>query len=61
MPFLVLFRVRLAVFVYFDVLSNVLARFSRLAFGLLLAFFGRSVSFFPAHFHSKPSLYELEL
>ena len=47
---------------YFDVLSNFLARFSRLALHLLLlAFLGRSVSFLPAYFHSKPSLHELVL
>ena len=44
------------------VLSNFLARFTRLASRLLLlAFFGRFVSFFPGYFHSKPSLHELEL
>ena len=47
---------------YFGVLSNFLARFTRLASRLLLlAFFGRFVSFFPGYFHSKPSLHELEL
>ena len=36
--------------------------FTRLASRLLLlAFFGRFVSFFPGYFHSKPSLHELEL
>ena len=38
--------------IYFGVLSNFLARFSRLA--LHLAFFGRSVSFFPAIFTQNP-------
>ena len=47
---------------YFSVLSNFLARFSQLALRLLLlAFFGGSVFFFPAYFHSKPFLHELEL
>ena len=47
---------------YFGVLSKFLARFSRLALRLLLlAFFGRSVSFFPVYFHTKPSLREREL
>ena len=47
---------------YFSVLSNFLAHFSWLAWRLLpLAFFGCSVSFFPAYFHSKPSLHKLEL
>ena len=47
---------------YFGVLSNFLACFSRLALPLLiLAFFRRSVSFFSAYFHSKPSLHELQL
>ena len=46
---------------YFGVLSNFLARFSRLALRLLpLAFFGRSASFFPVYFHTKPSLRERE-
>ena len=41
--------------IYFGVLSNFLARFSRLALRLLLlAFFGRSVSFFPAIFTQNP-------
>ena len=45
---------------YFSVLSNFLARFSQLALRLLLlAFFGRSVSFFPAYFLSKPFLHKL--
>ena len=58
MPFLVLFRVPLAVFCLFSIFF----RFSRLALRiLLLAFFGRSVSFFPAYFHPKPFLHELEL
>ena len=49
-------------FAYFSFLSNFLARFSRLALRLLLlAVFGSSVSFFPAYFHSKPFLHELEL
>ena len=49
-------------FVDFSVLSNFLARFSRFARRLLLlAVFGRSVSFFPAYFDSKPFLHELEL
>ena len=43
---------------YFGVLSDFLARFSRLAF--TSCFFGRSVSFFSSYFHSKPSLHELE-
>ena len=47
---------------YFGVLSNFLVRFSRLALRLSrLAFFGPSVSFFPAYFHSKHSLHVLEL
>ena len=47
---------------FFSVLSNFLARFSRPAWRLLLrAFFGRFVYFFPAYFHSKPSLHKLEL
>ena len=47
---------------YLSVLSYFFARFSRLALRLLLlAFFGRSVAFFPAYFHSKPYFYELEL
>ena len=47
---------------YFSVLSNFLARFSRLALRLLLlVFFDRSVSFFPAYFHWKPFLHQLEL
>ena len=46
----------------FSDLSNFLSRFSRLTWRLLLlAFFGRSVSFFPAYFHSNPFLHELEL
>ena len=41
---------------YFSVLSNFLARFSRLALRLLLvAFFDRFVSFFPAYFTQNPS------
>ena len=45
-----------------ELLSPFLARFSWLAWRLLpLAFFGCSVSFFPAYFHSKPSLHKLEL
>ena len=44
------------------VLSNFLARFSRLALRiLLLAFCGRSVSFYPAYSHWKFSLHGLEL
>ena len=40
--------------VYFSVFSNILSRFSRLTLRLLLlAFFGRSVSFIPAYFHLK--------
>ena len=40
---------------YFGDLSNFLERFFRLALRLLLlALFGRSVSFFPAYFHSNP-------
>ena len=52
---------------YFGVLSNFLARFSRLALRLLLLFFcvcfffDRSVSFYTTYFHSKLSLHELEL
>lgn len=47
---------------YFGVLSSFLSRFSRLALRLLLlAFFDRPFSFFPAYFHSKPYFYELEL
>ena len=46
---------------YFSVLSNFLARFSRLALHLLLlAFLGRSASFFPAYFHSNPFLLRLK-
>ena len=53
-PFIVLFRVSFVVFFLLSyssyVLSNFLVRFSRLALRLLLlAFFGRSVSFFSAH------------
>ena len=60
--FRVLFRAPLAVFCLFGAFSNFLARFSRLALHcLLVGFFGRSVSFYPAYFHSKPSLHELEL
>ena len=45
---------------YFCILSNFLVRFCRLALRLLLlAFFGRSVSFLSAYSHSKPSLHEL--
>ena len=40
---------------YFSVLSNFHPRFSRLALRLLLlAFFGRSFSFFPAYFTQNP-------
>ena len=40
---------------HFGFLSNFMAGFSRLALRLLLtAFFGRSVSFYPAYFHSNP-------
>ena len=47
---------------YFGVLCNFLARFSGLALRrLLVAFFGRSVSLYPAYFQLKPSLHELEL
>ena len=54
---------------YFGVLSNFLARFSRLTLRLLpivfffvfFFFFDRSVSFYTTYFHSKPSLHELEL
>ena len=37
------------------------AFFSTLFMPLLLAFFGRSVSFFPAYIRSKPFLHELKL
>ena len=58
MPFLVLFRVPLAVFcLFFYFFPFFSTRFTP----LLLAFFGRSVSFFPAYFHPKPFLHELEL
>ena len=54
---------------YFGVLSNFLARFSRLTLRLLplvfffcvFFFFDRSFSFYTTYFHSKPSLHELEL
>ena len=47
---------------YFIVLSNFHAHFSRLALRLLLlVFFSRSVPFFPAYFHPKLFLHELEL
>ena len=47
---------------YFSVLSDFLECFSRLALRpLLIAFFGRPFSFFPAYFRSKPFLHELEL
>ena len=47
---------------YFGVLCNFLARFSGLALRrLLVAFFGRSVSLYPAYFQLKPSLHELAL
>ena len=59
MPLLFLFRIPPT---YFGALSNFLARFFSTRFTLLLlAFFGRPVSFFPAYFHPKPSLVELEL
>ena len=44
------------------IFSSLDIRFTRIASRLLLiAFFGRFVSFFPGYFHSKPSLHELEL
>ena len=47
---------------YFGVLCNFLARFSGLALRrLLVAFFGHSVSLYPAYFKLKPSLHKLEL
>ena len=54
---------------YFGVLSNFLARFSRLTLRLLplvffvcvCVFFYHSFSFYTTYFHSKPSLHELEL
>ena len=47
---------------YFGVISNFIARFSGLALRrLLVAFFGRSVSLYPAYFQLKLSLHELEL
>ena len=60
MPFIVLFRVPCSA--YFGVLSNILARFYGLTLRRLpVAFFGRSVSLYPAYFHLKPSFHELEL
>ena len=60
--FLFSFAFPLPHFAYFSFLYNFLARFSRLALRLLLlAVLGSSVSFFPAYFHSKPFLHELEL
>ena len=45
---------------YFSVLSNFHPRFSRLALRLLLlAFFGRSFSFFPAYFTQNPFFTDL--
>ena len=62
MPFIVLFRVPLAVFCLFWHPSNFLARFYGITLRRLpVAFFGRSVSLYPAYFHLKPSLHELEL
>ena len=60
MPLLFLFRIPPT---YFGVLSNFLARFffSLALRFLLLAFFGRPASFFPAYYHPEPSLVELEL
>ena len=47
---------------YFGVLSNFLARFSRIAYVFYFLFFlGRSVSYFSSYFHPKPSLHKLEL
>ena len=59
MPLLFLFRIPPT---YFGALSNFLRVFFPLALRfLLLAFFGRPASFFPAYFHPEPSLVELEL
>ena len=60
MSFLFLFRVPFAVSAYFGVLSNFLTCFSRLPLRLLLLVFlvARSLS---SYFHSKLSLYKLEL
>ena len=62
MPFSVLFAFLSPYSAYFGAFFNFLAQFSRLALRyVMVGFFGRSVSFYPAYFHSKPSLHELEL
>ena len=62
MPFLVLFAFLSPYSAYFGAFFNFRAQFSQLALRyVMVGFFGRSVSFYPVCFHSKPSFHKLEL